>query len=99
MRTFLLSLTVCKYVRSPNKFSIMMETKKSNVFTLKTLRKQLGMSQSTFAKALGVRRSTISDWERGASKPTLSIDQVKRLDVVLKQANKTFADLPDDIAG
>lgn len=76
-----------------------MVVKKSNVFTLKTLRKQLGLSQQDFAKALGVRRSTISDWERGASKPTLSIEQVKKLDAVLKQVNKTFSDLPDDVAG
>jgi DNA-binding transcriptional regulator YiaG len=49
---------------------------------IKQSRLKLGMSQSQFAKALGIkRRYTISDWERGKKTPKsyiwLAIDQLK----------------------
>lgn len=56
------------------------------------------MNQTQFAETLGVRRSTISEWETGVHKPSLSIEQVKVLDKLLGQVNLRFEDLPDDIA-
>ncbi|ANV91916.1 helix-turn-helix transcriptional regulator [Picosynechococcus sp. PCC 8807] len=66
--------------------------------TLKVLRRKLNMNQSQFAQALGVRRETVSQWERGVYKPSLSIDQIKRLQDLLTQVDLTFKDLPDDLA-
>jgi transcriptional regulator with XRE-family HTH domain len=68
------------------------------LFTLKTLRKQLGMSQTALAKALGVRQATISDWERGMCRPTLTIEQIQILEALLKRVGLTFNDLPTDIS-
>ncbi|AFY39869.1 helix-turn-helix domain protein [[Leptolyngbya] sp. PCC 7376] len=70
----------------------------NNKITLKVLRKRLKMNQTQFAETLGVRRSTISEWETGVHKPSLSIEQVKVLDKLLGQVNLRFEDLPDDIA-
>ena len=37
---------------------------------IKSLREISGMNQADFAKSLGVRQATISDWERGKLKPS-----------------------------
>lgn len=66
--------------------------------TLKVLRKRLKMNQTQFAKALGVRQATVSEWERGIYKPSLSIEQVKILEDLLEQVNLKFKDLPNDLA-
>ena len=55
--------------------------------TLKVLRKKLQMTQSQFASALGVRRSTVSEWENGVYKPSLGIEQIKVLEKLLSQVN------------
>ena len=39
---------------------------------LKDLRNDVGLGQVALAKALGVGKSIISDWELGKSEPTLS---------------------------
>ena len=39
---------------------------------LKDLRTDVGLGQVALAKALGVGKSIISDWELGKSEPTLS---------------------------
>lgn len=36
---------------------------------VKQLRDDLALSQSEFARLVGVRRATVSDWERGAAVP------------------------------
>lgn len=56
------------------------------------------MNQSQLAQALGVRRETVSQWERGVYKPSLSIDQIKILEGLLEQVDLKFKDLPDDLA-
>lgn len=56
------------------------------------------MNQTQFAQALGVRRATISDWERGIYNPSLTIHQIKILADLLEQVNLQFKDLPDDLA-
>jgi len=40
---------------------------------VKELRTSLRLTQVEFAALLGVRQATISDWERGAKKPTRSM--------------------------
>jgi len=37
---------------------------------IKTLRSRLGLSQSAFAKRMGVRQATVSDWETGKQEPS-----------------------------
>lgn len=87
-------------VDTPNriKFSIMMEVQECNKLTLKELRKRLGLSQRTFAKALKVRQATISEWERGIYRPALSIEQIKTLEDMLSTVGLKFRDLPDDVS-
>jgi DNA-binding transcriptional regulator YiaG len=36
---------------------------------VRALREQLGDSQQQFAERLGTRQQTVSEWERGASRP------------------------------
>jgi len=36
---------------------------------VKTLRKNLGLTQSALARNLGVGRSAVNNWERGSQKP------------------------------
>ena len=51
------------------------------------------MTQQDFAEALGVRRATVSDWERGRNRPTLGDDQLAILANLLKEANLELIDL------
>ena len=55
------------------------------------------MNQTQFAESLGVRRQTISEWERGVYKPSLSIKQIKVLERLLTRVDLRFEDLPDDL--
>lgn len=41
--------------------------------TLKELRQQSGLRQGDLAKMLGVERSTVANWERGAKQPSIDI--------------------------
>ncbi|NJL87578.1 MAG: helix-turn-helix transcriptional regulator [Leptolyngbyaceae cyanobacterium SM1_1_3] len=43
------------------------------------LRKRSGLTQRQVAETLGKRVTTISDWERGATQPRLSLSEVKAL--------------------
>lgn len=78
--------------------SIMKITSDSKLFTLKTLRKHLGLSQAELATALGVRRASISDWERGIYRPSLTIEQMQILDRLLQRAGLTIHDLSPDVS-
>jgi len=40
---------------------------------LKQLRHKMGLRQNDVAKMLGVERSTVANWERGAKQPSLNI--------------------------
>lgn len=51
------------------------------------------VTQQELAEAIGVSRMTISNWETGRAKPTLTIPQVRKLCEVL---GVKFEDLPDD---
>lgn len=47
---------------------------------IKSIRRDLKLTQAEFAKAVGVRQATVSDWEREASKPSrLAITNIKKL--------------------
>jgi DNA-binding XRE family transcriptional regulator len=54
----------------------------SQWFLLK--RRELGLTQDDVAEALGISGQTVSNWERGRSIPTLTIDQVKTLCKLLR---------------
>lgn len=41
---------------------------------LKKLRQRSGLTQEQLAEKLGVRRASISDWERGTKPPTGTLD-------------------------
>ncbi|NEP17817.1 MAG: helix-turn-helix transcriptional regulator [Leptolyngbya sp. SIO4C1] len=68
------------------------------VSPLKILRKKLGgISQEELARRIGVSSNTVSRWERGLWNPTLTIPQIKALEVQLHSVNLTFQDLPDSL--
>lgn len=71
---------------------------KCNILTLKILRKRLGLKQTDLAGILQVRQKTVSDWETGKCKPSLSIPQIKAVERLLKEAGLSFQDLPDDLS-
>jgi DNA-binding XRE family transcriptional regulator len=54
----------------------------SQWFLLK--RRELELTQDDIAVTLGVSGQTVSNWERGRSTPTLTIDQVKILCQILR---------------
>ena len=47
----------------------------SKIFSerLKSLRKELGLSQQALAAQMGVKRYNISDWEQGRTEPDLDM--------------------------
>lgn len=55
-----------------------------------TLRKQANKTQRQVAEAIGRKVTTISDWERGKTKPHLSFSEVKKL---MELFNCTIDDL------
>jgi DNA-binding XRE family transcriptional regulator len=54
-------------------------------------RREQGLTQDDVASALGVSGQTVSNWERGKSIPTLTLDQVKTLCKIL---DCTLDDIP-----
>lgn len=50
-----------------------------NQLTLKKLRERAGLTQRQLANALGVTVTTVSSWERGVKKPSLSFAQVQKV--------------------
>ncbi|MBD2256429.1 helix-turn-helix transcriptional regulator [Pseudanabaena sp. FACHB-2040] len=50
-----------------------------NQLTLKQLRERAGLTQRQLADVLGVTVTTISSWERGVKKPSLSFAQVQKI--------------------
>lgn len=63
--------------------------KKDNIFS--TIRKDLGLKQTEFAKLLNVSSATISHWEYGCSKP--KIETAKRLSQLSGYPLEYFYDL------
>ena len=61
-------------------------------FPLKTLRKDLGLTQSGFAKLLGVETTTVGRWERRERDPQLSLTQVGILDRAAEKLQARLAD-------
>lgn len=55
-----------------------------NSSSIKLLRLHMGLTQAEFAKQLGVRQKTVSEWENGLYAPTRS--KSKHLDLVAKIA-------------
>ena len=61
-----------------------------NQLSLKQLRERAGLTQRQLADTLGVTVTTISSWERGVKKPSLSFAQVQK---VIDTLNCTLAEL------
>ncbi|QUY45550.1 helix-turn-helix transcriptional regulator [Acaryochloris marina] len=55
-------------------------------------RRTQGLTQDDVAEALGISGQSVSNWERGRSIPTLTIDQIKTLCRIL---NCTLDDIPN----
>lgn len=55
-----------------------------NSYSIKLLRLHMGLTQTEFAKQLGVRHQTVSEWERGLYEPTRATS--KHLDLVAEKA-------------
>ncbi len=64
----------------------------NNVMPLKSLREELGFTQSQLAHALGVSDMKISRSERGESEPVFTIKQIKTL---CKLLGKSIEEMPD----
>jgi transcriptional regulator with XRE-family HTH domain len=73
----------------------MTEDSSKGEFPLKTLRKDLGLTQSAFARLLGVEVTTVGRWERGERDPQLSLSQVGVLDRAAQQLHARLADYID----
>jgi transcriptional regulator with XRE-family HTH domain len=54
-------------------------------------RRNRGLTQDDVAEALGISGQSVSNWERGRSVPTLTIDQMK---VLCKILNCTLDEIP-----
>jgi DNA-binding XRE family transcriptional regulator len=70
-----------------------MENLESPLMRLRTLRR---CSQKELAKAVGVSRQTISNWENGRVEPALTLSQYKALCKVL--GIESIVELPDSFA-
>jgi len=57
----------------------MTQAKENQPLTPMCLRKRVNLTQRQVAKALDVRESTVSEWERGLSKPHLIPSKTKKL--------------------
>jgi len=70
---------------------------KEKSLTLKTIRKELRLTQTKFANLMGVDLRSVQYWEAGERTPAFSVKQMKILDGLLKQIGKSIQDLPDDL--
>lgn len=61
-------------------------------YNIKFLRKKNRMTQSELARQLGVRQTTVSEWEKGRSEP----DSVSLLKKICQIFNVTFDQILDD---
>jgi transcriptional regulator with XRE-family HTH domain len=66
---------------------------KSNI-KLKDLRAKSNKTQRQLAEALGLRSQTISEWERGYTKPGISIRQTA---ILCRELNCTIDELADAV--
>ncbi|MBE9125604.1 MULTISPECIES: helix-turn-helix transcriptional regulator [unclassified Coleofasciculus] len=66
------------------------------VRSLKELRERLGLTQAELAEKLGMARETVTRHENGV-RMRLSLNQVQRLDQLLKDAGLDIQDLSDDL--
>lgn len=57
---------------------------------MKTMRKDLGLTQKGFGDLLGVYSNTVGRWERGERDPEFSYEQVVALDSELAKIGKRF---------
>lgn len=90
------SYPVCGVYGIRTGYSIMMEEFKCNRAVKRLRTEVLQMSQSQFAKAIGIRRATVSDWERGETlDPSLSFTQAIALDKLLSEKGLRLSDFDE----
>jgi DNA-binding transcriptional regulator YiaG len=53
----------------PCRFSVMTEDRNWTPARVARLRRAMGLSQAAFAKEMGVRQQTVSEWETGQYRP------------------------------
>ena len=73
-------------------------TKKQEGLTLRQTRKLLGKTQKELAAILNVASVTIRQWENGRREPKLTMNQIKILEELLKEENRSFSDLSSDLS-
>lgn len=64
---------------------------------IKALRGHMSLNQAEFARHLGVRQQTVSEWETGAYTPTRATS--KHLTLVAEQAGFTYGERDDSVNG
>ncbi|UYD38988.1 helix-turn-helix domain-containing protein [Tolypothrix sp. PCC 7601] len=69
----------------------------STVSAFLQIRKALGLSRSQFGLELGIDADTIGKWENSKVNVALTIAQIKRLDIYLKELGLSWQDLPDHV--
>lgn len=63
---------------------------------LKQIREALGYTQREFASLICISSSSIERYETGKRDPTLTLPQIKKLQLLLFRLGLDFQDLPDD---
>lgn len=74
------------------KVEIVNGTVKWNAELVKGLRRHMGLTQMEFARELGVRQQTVSEWETGVYEPTLATS--KHLTLVAEKASFAYGQPP-----
>ena len=71
-----------------------MGAKRWNANTVRSLRRALRLSQQQFAREIGVRQQTVSEWETGRYAPRGASDRL--LTLVAEEAGFPYDAAPDD---
>lgn len=63
---------------------------------MKQIRMALNLTQKKFSLLIGISANSVERYENGHRTPTLTLPQIKKLQVQLWRLGVDFCDLPDD---